>query len=194
MLKIYNYPEPEYFDQEIRKPGLSWLSTHPNAKPSKYKNYWSKCLPDLANLYKGICCYYCVFIENATGEATVDHYLPKSKYPKLTYEWSNFRYACIKANNRKGNYDDVIDPITIPSHSLFKLDFGNGEIYYDISNDIISHNVLDSTIQRLKLNNPELCNMRLEHFNSYLKDDTTLNGLKARSPFVYSEALRQGLL
>ncbi|MBV6524778.1 hypothetical protein HT664_08600 [Ursidibacter maritimus] len=131
MLKISIVQEPTDFDITVRQPGEQWLRKHPNAKPADYRDYWVKCLPGLNRIYKGICCYYGIFIERATGGETVDHYLPKSKYPHLAYEWENFRYSSIKANSRKGNYLDVIDPTKLPSINTFMLDFSTGELYYD---------------------------------------------------------------
>lgn len=195
MLKICIRPKPDNFDSSIQIPGTNWLQNHPNATPSSYPKYWRRCLPQLHEAYKGICCYYGMYIEQALGGGTVDHFRPKSTHRALVYEWSNFRYSSSKANSRKSDYLDVIDPVYLPSARTFLLDFGTLKVYY---NDKIYSpkikNLLDSTIRHLRLNSPDLLRTRQNHYTAYLKGEITAKGLEARSPFVYYEAFHQGLL
>ena len=44
---------------------------------------------------------------------TIDHFRPKSKYPKLAFVWSNYRLAGQAINMRKGDSEDVVDPFTV---------------------------------------------------------------------------------
>lgn len=192
VLKISLYHEPKDFDTKVRQAGNNWLLNNPNKKSSEYPSYWTKCLPQLASAYKNICCYYCIYIEPSSGAGTVDHYYPKKSYKNLVYEWSNFRYACLMANRRKGRYSDVIDPVNIPVNNTFKIDFSSGEVYYD--KPFLRFELLDSTIARLKLNSHDLCQMRMQHLTSYFRGNFSKEYLKEMSPFVYHEAVRQGLL
>ena len=47
MIPVRCAPEPANFDAEVRQPGNAWLRNNPNAKPSKFEPYWTKCIPDL---------------------------------------------------------------------------------------------------------------------------------------------------
>lgn len=191
MLPIILHPEPPYFNEKIRIPGNNWLRL--NSSPRRFKNLWRNCLKDMHKQYNGICCYYVIYIELDSGTESIDHFAPKSKYADKAYEWTNFRFCCIQANRRKQNYEDVIDPISLEK-DILKLDFGTGEIFYDETISSVQKALLDSTIFRLKLNNPALCQMRKSNYAAYLRDELTPKGLAARSPFVYHEAVRQGLI
>ena len=91
-------------------------------------------------------CMYCESKVTHVDYGDVEHIKPKSKFPDLTYEWSNLGYACGKCNREgKGNkYDDhFINPYQddpenylIPFGSVIFARDGNGrgEITIDIVN------------------------------------------------------------
>ena len=101
-------------------------------------------------------CMYCESKVTHIDYGDVEHIKPKSKFPDLTYEWSNLGYACGRCNRSgKGDkYDnDFIDPYQddpenylFPSGSIIFAREGNkrGEI----------------TIDFVKLNRPELLEKR----------------------------------
>lgn len=191
MLPIVLYPEPLYFNERIRTPGNAWLQAHPS--PKRFKNLWKYCLNDIHEKYNGICCYYSIYVELDSGAESIDHFEPKSKYAHKAYEWTNFRFCCLQANRRKQDYEDVIDPALL-GKDIFKLDFGTGKVVYDGNIPSLQKALLDTTISRLKLNNPRLCKVRKSHYTAYLKKELTSKGLAARSPFVYYEAVREGFI
>ena len=69
--------------------------------------YWRAALDDLQAVYDRVCAYLCVRIST---DASVDHYVAKSRRWDLVYEWSNYRLACATMNSYKGEYGDVLDP------------------------------------------------------------------------------------
>lgn len=51
-------------------------------------------------------CWYCGRQCNASvGDKvpTVDHFRPRSKFPELTYQWSNWVFSCQRCNESKGD-------------------------------------------------------------------------------------------
>lgn len=193
MLKIPLHPEPDYFDSEIRSAGEKWRKKHPKAPIKNYPAYWTEALPDLADLYQNICCYYCLYIEPESGAGTIDHFEPKSLYPEKIYEWNNFRFCCLQANRRKSGVEGILDPIQLPNQLTFQLDLIKGEVYSNADTPE-QKELVEHTIKQLKLNNPKLCEMRKEHYNRYLRKEITRSGLKKFSPFVYLSAKEQNML
>ncbi|CAM3805186.1 hypothetical protein ACLS0F_07045 [Avibacterium endocarditidis] len=191
MLPVKPHPEPGYFNQQIREPGKACLKANPGK--NRLKPFWTKCLGDMHSIYHGICCYYAIYIELENGASTVDHFKPKNKYPDYAYEWSNFRFCCLQANRRKRDYEDIIDPMHLKK-DILQLDIGSGEIYYSDQISAPEKALLESTIDRLKLNSQRMCNMRIRHLAEYLQGNISGKGLKTRSPFVYYEACRQGII
>lgn len=67
-----------------------WVAYYPNRTGTKPKDSeWQKFQPELSQRFQAIC-GYCE--EICHGQ--VDHFRPKSKFPNLTYEWSNWVLAC----------------------------------------------------------------------------------------------------
>lgn len=195
MIPIKPQPEPDDFDEKVRKPGLAFLSKVPNPKTKDWKNrdYWRRSLRDLYDACNHICAYSAQWISRPEGSPTVDHFLPKSAKPELAYEWHNFRLACLTLNNKKGTELDVIDPFELPVNS-FILDFPsliikpNPELLYPLKERVIS------TINRLQLNDYDKCiDGRLEWLKTYYEDNSTFDSLKRKAPFIAYELERQGL-
>ncbi len=191
--------EPADFDAKVRQKGLASLRKkgialdQPVPEKTKLNPYWRNCLDELHSNYNGCCAYFAVFIERVTGGVSADHFIAKSNRAECIYEWSNYRLACLTMNSRKGDYDDVLDPFTIKK-GWSHLELVSGRIY---SNPALPPDIKDQvqeTIARLGLDDPGNREMRCRHYNEYIFKDCTAAFLKKRSPFVYSEALRQGLL
>jgi len=128
----------------------------PNQRALKDENYRH---PDNKAALKNASfdkCMYCESKVTHIDYGDVEHIKPKSKFPDLTYEWSNLGYACVKCNRSgKGDKydDDFIDPYQenpenylLPYGSIIFAREGNkrGEITIDI----------------VKLNRPELLEKR----------------------------------
>ncbi len=117
MIPVQPQPEPDDFEEKVRKKGLAFLQKVPNPKTEDFKNrdYWCKSLLELYNSYHKICAYSAQWIPYDTGNPSVDYFIPKSEKPELAYEWSNFRLTCSRMNSEKGTYLDVIESFFITS-------------------------------------------------------------------------------
>ncbi|MEE6185088.1 P-loop NTPase fold protein [Bacillus pretiosus] len=60
-------------------------------------------------------CVYCETFLGRIGNGDVEHFFPKSKYPGLTFEWSNMFFACNTCNSLKKNTDPNTFKIVHPS-------------------------------------------------------------------------------
>jgi hypothetical protein len=158
--------------------------------------HWTACLDDLGNAYSWVCAFAGVRIPKVVGSPTVEHFRPKSKFPSEAYEWTNFRLMCGLLNGRKGDYEDVLDPFTLPEET-FELDLLSGAIKPNPTlekSDPALYEQARATINRLKLDDNACRKMRLERFDHFIQGKTSGEYLEIDSPFVWYEARRQGLL
>lgn len=207
MIPVKLAEEPESFDREVRQPGLAWLkkrSLDPEKKvPPKttLKPFWRQCLPELHRRYRGVCAYFCVYLEPELGGISTDHYLAKAQHQaKLAYEWSNFRLACDRMNTLKGtDLSDVLDPFEIEPATFF-LELITGRVFPNPQLDANTLARAQITLGRLKLDEPGAREMRRRRFFDYLQlrgqqRNPDLEGkLRQYSPFIWFEAKRQDLL
>lgn len=192
MIPVVLKPEYPEFDRQVRSPGQKFLAENPNptSRQFKSKNYWSRALPELHAAYAGICAYTAMYLPD---RGSVDHYKPKTLFPRLAYEWSNFRLANGKVNSTKGNSADILDPSEI----------GEDWFFLDVPSCLIRANPnlqkdervrVNQTINSLRLNDDdtyveERCNILV----AYARRHISIEFLEERYPFIAKEILRQNL-
>lgn len=199
MIHVNAKPEPAKFDKEVRQKGLNIMKkkginpSMPLPKGTKLPSCWRDCLDDLHSCYGGICAYLAVYVERITGANSVDHFVSKKRRPDLAYEWSNYRLACARINSRKGDSNGIIDPFQV-QNGWFCLELTTGRIYPNPDlNAQVKHEV-QSTIDRLGLDDDGNRKLRSEYYTCYLSKDISSDYLKSHAPFVWMEADRQNLL
>jgi uncharacterized protein (TIGR02646 family) len=197
VIPVTPQPEPKDFDVKVRQKGVKWFASKridtdkPLPKKVKPSPFWTECIPELRASYNHICAYVCIRIEPITGFATVEHFKPKSKYPKLVYEWSNYLLVCGVMNGHKSDYEDVLDPFLL-SPNTFWLNLMDGKIRPN-PNSSDTRAALQ-TIKRLKLDSSECNKLRLHYWDKYIRGQIDQAMLQEYSPFVYLEAQRQDQL
>lgn len=168
----------------------------------KLPAYWTDALPELRTRYRDLCAYLGMYIDPATGLATVDHWKPKSKHQRLAYEWDNFRLAAHQVNVDKGDHEDVLDPFEIED-GWFVLDLLTFEVDAAECLPEGTRAAVRATRDRLKLNDPTYCQSRGRYHDFYFglhtdADDPIeplpLGWLSRHCPFVARELSRQGRL
>ncbi len=91
-------PEPLGLDDIRAKRTLRWVRYFNDRSDSKpTDSNWRDFCGQLEQAFAGLC-GYCE--EYCKGE--VDHYRPKSRFPELVYQWSNWVFACRRRNHLKG--------------------------------------------------------------------------------------------
>jgi len=183
--------EPTGFDQNVRRRGAAYLKAtpgHKNFKPGH--DYWKWASNELFVAYGRICAYTCWYMPLI---GTLDHYLPKSKYPELAYEWSNYRLALHRMNMNKSDSTEVVDPFAVQP-GWFALDFPSClvvpgpnigapiEAQVRKTIDILKLNIDDNLVQ-------ERCNLMVDFSKGYI----ALPFLRERYPFLAIEIERQNL-
>lgn len=200
MIPVQPQPEPDSFDRDVRRKGQRWIRRkkldpkQPPPRRWKLPPYWQACLTDLHHAYGGICAYLCIYIERPVGGTAVEHFVAKSVAAlELAYEWSNYRLACDAVNCFKGVFADVLDPFELRP-GMFQLELITGVVFPDPDLDPVEQRWVNGTIDRLRLDSPECREMRARHYRHFLHGDWSPQVLHDYSPFVWTEARRQGLL
>ncbi len=199
MIPVAAQPEPAVFYAEVRQRGLAHLNKkgfpldQPLPPKADIEPYWRACLTDLHQAYGGVCAYLGVFFERMMGGGSVDHFIAKSANAELAYEWSNYQLTCSTMNSRKREYSDVLDPFFL-APDLLRLQLSTGHIYPNPDLDAVPMRLVEETIERLGLDDSQCRELRARLYQDYLEHQLPANYLKDKSPFVWSEANRQGLL
>jgi len=199
VIPVQARPEPADFDTKVRARGMRSLRvkgidpTLPLPAGKTLSPFWRDCLDDLYREYDQTCAYLAVHMERATGGVTADHFVAKSQLPGQAYEWSNFRLASAIVNARKCDFSDVLDPFALPP-DWFRLELVTGRIYANPGIAPADQALVVATIDRVGLDNATNREMRARHYQEYRQGAYTAGFLSRRSPFVYQEADRQGLL
>ena len=201
MMPVCLQPEPAHFDERVRQRGHQWLGDKgwalnaPAPDASSLPTYWRETQKELWTAYGGVCAYMCIFFEWAIGASSTDHFVAKSVNAGQAYEWANFRLSCLGANQNKGRFDDVLDPFEM-SPLTFELNLANGKIALGqhLQTDDATRRLALTTINRLDLNDEETAAMRAQHVTEYLNHAITADYLRRRSPFVWAELVRQGVI
>jgi hypothetical protein len=191
VIPVAPQPEPSDFAVKVRLPGESYLrqNAKPNSNGFDKHGYWRSCLADLCLSYGGICAYSSLWLPS---EISVDHFKPKSSYPALAYEWSNYRLASRRVNKNKGDSEDVLDPFAVVL-GWFVLDLATLRVNPEGSLDHQVKRSVQRTIDILKLNDEPFVRARFGLVRDYLDGLLTLEFLKRKYPFVAVEIMRQGV-
>jgi hypothetical protein len=192
MIRVILAPEYPNFEAEVRAPGTSFLLSCPNptSEQFKRKNYWTRAAKDLHAAYSGICAYTAMYLPD---QWSVDHFRPKSAFPSLAYEWTNFRLASGRVNSSKGNQTNIIDPVDVESDWFF-LDIPSCLLRPNPNLDKATRSRINGTINSLRLNQDdnhvqERCNILM----AFARGDILEGFLSRRYPFLSKEIVRQGL-
>lgn len=199
MIKVNAAVEPQDFNLKVRMPGLAFLALHgvpPKQKlppRTKLPPHWRKCLAELHSSYDGICAYAGIYLERCTGGVTADHFVAKIGSLAKSYDWDNYRLACSTLNSRKNKFPLALDPFDVNSGE-FHLELVTGKIFPNPNLQPKRWDKVDETIRLLKLDDGSFREMRARRFSEYCGQHIDAVFLKKYSPFIWSEADRQGLL
>ena len=118
----------------------------------------------LARMTDGHCSYCDGHPINDTGQETVDHFRPKSKFRELAYTWANLFLACSACNHAKGERWDELLLRPEPDFQFeryFECDFATGELRPAPTASPEEQARAACTIRILRLNRAGTCKSRL---------------------------------
>jgi len=191
MINVSKKRAPPGFKAKVSIPGRKFLSRCPNPTSKQWSShaYWRVVFADLHHAYYGVCAYLSCPV-NPEG-AEVDHFLPKSKYPKQAYRWSNYRLASVGINRNKGQRR-VLDPFAVKPDS-FRMNLLNGAISPSGIYDGEYLRLCENTVRWLDLDAQLAREMRLQALDGFLDGSLEISWICNQYPFVGSEIMRHGL-
>lgn len=199
MIPVARQRAPKGFNEKVKNPGVNWLKSkgialnQPPPDPAALPPFWRACQKDLWKKYRGICAYLCVYFEWSVGAQSTDHFIAKSSNAGQAYEWDNYRLCCLGMNRNKNRFDDILDPFEIKPDT-FILNLASGEIKPNPALPPATRQQVLTTIRRLRLDSRECKEMRANMYYEYYTGNVSEEYLGKKSPFVWYEAKRQGLL
>lgn len=124
MIKLTRSDKPEILTQRqtewqnaldtaINKYG-SYKDIPQKEKDTLISHYRHTAIKDILFASSNHKCAFCEGKPAENGHIEVEHFKPKSIYPELTFEWSNFLPSCKKCNLSKLNHDTGTFPIVNP--------------------------------------------------------------------------------
>ena len=195
MIPVMKKSEPVNFDELVRTPGKAFLKKVPFPSDKQWKPhaYWTRILKKIRKDYAEICAYSALWIPSATGFGSIDHFIPKSRNPRLAYEWDNYRYVSLKFNNKKGT-KEILDPFTLKP-DWFVIDFPSLDIMPNPALSPIHKAAINETIEILGLDtDEEYIDACKEWIMAYCSRDISFDFLERKAPFIAYELKRQNLM
>lgn len=107
-------------------------------------------------------CAFCECIPDEGGYIEIEHYLPKSIFPKETYVWTNLLPSCKRCNLKKLAYDTSKFPIIKPDVDDPKEYIEYDSIKMIVKKNSINREIASRTIKKLELNQFRLIKPRSE--------------------------------
>lgn len=109
-------------------------------------------------------CSFCESIIETVSYTNIEHFYPKSLYPKFTFKWSNLIPACNRCNVKKKDYDTRKNPFINPlKDNPEDLLYYKELKIYALQNNLKASNTLDKCF----LNRKELINRRAEILTTF---------------------------
>lgn len=199
MIRVQLPAAPVDYEAKVRNPGHAFLAAnpHPTGDAWKAHRYWNRTHGYLYAQLRGICVYCSAYTPRrpsakSVDHTSIDHYVPKSRGNHLqAYEWTNFRLCRARLNNRKADFEDVLDPCTIQG-GWFQLNFTTFALLPDPALAAgLQQQVLDS-IDRLRLNDDDAyVNERARAVYGYADKKLPFAELSRRYPFIACEMVAQ---
>lgn len=134
-------------------------------------------------------CIYCESYTNISGYANIEHYHPKSLYPKEIFDWNNLFIGCTVCNTPKNNFDTVKEPFIHPINDNPEDYLTFDELQYvPKSKDGEAYLKANNVIKNCDLKRQSLVRKHADILLSFLKTYDTLldkiahyNGLRSDS-------------
>lgn len=181
MIHFEKVPEPADFEAEARRPGRIWLEENP--PPKRPKDYWGPFKGKLADGFGSLCAYSAMY----EPVGTVDHFVSCNEDRRLSYEWSNYRFASGWLNSSKSSLpaNQILDPFEVQD-GWFKLLLPSLQL--DVDEKEVPPEFLERAqfvLKRLHLRDDErVVRQRREWHKLYEDGDITIAGLHRKAPLL----------
>ena len=170
-------PEVAYYARTYTRLWVQHFHQGIGARPDQH-NYWTVFAVDLRERFHQKC-GYCERRFEPVGElqSSVDHFRPRSRFPRLVYEWDNWVSCCQRCNFAKADqWPDTgyVDPCAADLLELPEEHFDyaplTGEIVVKPGLTRDARRKAENTIDDLGLNETQLRNSRFRLISVLIQD------------------------
>jgi len=186
MIRVKRVPEPNDFEQQVRKNGNDWIRKNPDN--TNYPSYWSDFRPALAEGFENLCGYAAMWLPPYQGH--VDHFIAQKEASELVYEWNNYRYISPTLNSAKKPGGKWLDPYEVQDN-WFELDLITLELRLtdNIPDDILP--IVEVTLERLKLRDGTAIIRQREAWYQMYQEGLPIETLRKKAPLIAQAIERQ---
>lgn len=178
MMHFERVDEPADFDADVRQRGAAWLAEHPGI--GRPRDYWSKYRPELADGFRELCAYTCMF----EPVGTVDHFISCDEDRTQAYEWSNYRFAAQWVNSSKREAVEILDPFEVVD-GWFEILLPSLQLVLTDSVPAHRRQLAESTLMRLHLRDDVRVRRQRRHwYAEYQGGRLDLEGLRRHAPLI----------
>ncbi len=172
MIKMTRNKEPQYLSKNKNK----WTEEYFKKQSGNF--YWYGKSDNILEELKVQTLNHCAFCDRAMapiGDADeeIEHFKPKSKFPKLAYEWTNLYPICPKCNKIKGNrFDELLlrpDENNYDFDKWFWYNPLTGEL--DVKFENKENKRAEETVKLYGLNRKKLVERRKYQYNKIVDSD-----------------------
>jgi uncharacterized protein (TIGR02646 family) len=113
MRRFQRLPEPEFLTAIWEKWGLEWEERR--QKNPKAQFHWhqlgnepvnQKLMPTLKAQTQNHCSFCDNFPVSPPSIDTIEHFRPKSHYPRSAYQWTNLYFCCMYCQQKNDDFDE----------------------------------------------------------------------------------------
>lgn len=197
MRRVQRIEPTASYEQKVRMPGEAFLALNPSPTREEFNrnDFWKEIHDEMYDAYLGICMYCASWTPRTPQGASfrqtsIDHFFPKGLFPKLAYDWSNFRLCRNDINTNKGQDLYIPDPFAI-QNDWFEIDFTTWRVGPSDSAPIVIKHRIRSAFVRLGLNEDAYIEERQTAAAIYVHRPQERVELEVLYPFLTAELARQ---
>lgn len=168
MRRFNRLPEPEFLRGVWEIWGEEWETRKANNPKASFS--WRqvdgeavnhKLLPDLKTQTQDHCSFCDNYPVSPPSLDTIEHFRPKSKYPRESYQWTNLYYCCNACQLKNDDFDEAAlrpDADDYEFDRYFRWDFtlGTLEINEQATPENQRRAEVTRTLYRLNVGHPQL--------------------------------------
>lgn len=176
MNKINRPPAPDFLKNNYKKWGKQYKEDKNKGNPFNWKSYEGERVNkilcrELEKITQNHCSFCDSYPLGVSAQQTIEHFRPKSGYPRLVYVWHNLFLACNICQSSKGEkYDKNLlkpDKKDYEFYRYFVVNYRNGEIEVNPSSTEEEQKRAKVTIEIYGLNKENRPTSRLIEYRKY---------------------------
>lgn len=162
MRKFQRLPAPAFLAEKWEQWGLDWEKRHAAQAGASF--HWHqvdgekvnhKLLPTLKAQVQCHCSFCDAFPVSPPSNPTVEHFRPKTLFPREAYKWENLYYCCDHCQGKGEDFDEALlrpDGEDYTFERFFRWDFTTGMLEVNEQASPDDQNRAKTTITMYRLN------------------------------------------